>query len=129
MAVNGTQWHWAEGMKYALEGTKLLFILNGGAAISVLTFIGNTKAGSRALIVAMILFALGAFSAVLTMVFAYLAQLHYGNAAQGPGQNLDRASEFHCCAYVTVIGSGLLFLGGIVAAACGLLVLTPIPKP
>jgi hypothetical protein len=37
------KWHWAEGIKFALEATKTLFILNGAAAIAVLTFLGNTK--------------------------------------------------------------------------------------
>ncbi len=39
MADDETKWHWSEGMKYALEGIKTLFILNGAAAISILTFI------------------------------------------------------------------------------------------
>jgi hypothetical protein len=35
------QWHWGEGTKYAIEGMKALLLLNGGAAIALLTFIGN----------------------------------------------------------------------------------------
>jgi hypothetical protein len=32
------QWHWGEGTKYAIEGMKALLLLNGGAAIALLTF-------------------------------------------------------------------------------------------
>ena len=35
------EWHWGEGTKYAIEGMKALLLLNGGAAIALLTFIGN----------------------------------------------------------------------------------------
>ena len=39
-----TRFHWSEGMKYVSEGVKALFLLNGAATISILTFVGNTKA-------------------------------------------------------------------------------------
>ncbi len=41
-----TKFHWAEGMRYANEGIKLLFLLNGAATISILTFVANVKDGS-----------------------------------------------------------------------------------
>ena len=55
-----TKFHWAEGMKYVVEGIKALFILNGAATVSILTFVGNTKSKSELLVYAMICFAVGA---------------------------------------------------------------------
>jgi len=49
-SADEAKWHWAEGMKFALEGVKLLFILNGATSVSILTFIGNFKIGSIQLI-------------------------------------------------------------------------------
>lgn len=46
-AVDEAKCHWAEGMKFALEGVKLLSILNGAASVSLLTFIGNMRTGSK----------------------------------------------------------------------------------
>src|ERR1035441_7690900 len=83
-SVDDAKWHWAEGMKFALEGVKLLFILNGAASVSILTFVGNLKIGSIPLISAMLCFAFGAATTVPAMVFAYLTQLQYGNASQNP---------------------------------------------
>jgi len=108
-------YHWTEGMKYALEGIKLLFILNGASAVSILTFIGNAQASSRQLIISLVFFAMGAVSAVLTMVFAYLVQLHYGNAKQdeaASGTSWAVGARLHLCAYVfTVLGITFFFIG------------------
>ena len=49
-----TKFQWAEGMKYALEGIKAIFVLNGAATVSILTFVGNTKTKSDFLVYAMI---------------------------------------------------------------------------
>ena len=38
-----TKFHWAEGMKYALEGIKAIFVLNGAATVSILTFVVTPK--------------------------------------------------------------------------------------
>ena len=59
-SVDEAKWHWAEGMKFALEGVKLLFILNGAASVSILTFVGNMKAGSSWLIWSLLSFDFGA---------------------------------------------------------------------
>jgi hypothetical protein len=73
------KWHWGEGTEYAIEGDKSILILNGAASVSVLTFIGNMKLHPDYLIYAMISFAVGALFSVLIFVFAYAAQLSYGN--------------------------------------------------
>ena len=46
-SADEAKWHWAEGMKFALEGFKLLFILNGAASISILTFIGKADSTTK----------------------------------------------------------------------------------
>jgi hypothetical protein len=125
--MNGMEeakWHWAEGMKYALEGIKLLFILNGAAAISILTFIGNTKAGSALLVSAMICFASGAAMTVVVMMTAYLTQLFYGNASMKQGVSTSSwpaAVKMHYAAYVFIVVSILCFAAGAILAACGFL--------
>jgi hypothetical protein len=121
------RWHWAEGMKYALEGMKTMFILNGAAAVSILTFIGNVKSTSGLLIIAMVLFALGAATVIITMLLSYLAQLNYGNAELFPPDeaaydgNWAKASTHHFAVYVTIAVGILTFPIGIVCAAVGLM--------
>jgi hypothetical protein len=122
-----TKWHWTEGMKYALEGIRMLLLLNGGAAISVLTFAGNTRATSVSFVVSLGAFALGAAAAPLAMIFAYLAQLHYGNAELQSANSAERtkvwgqAALMHYFGYGAVGFSIVFFVGGIGAAAAGLL--------
>ncbi|MGL4406683.1 MAG: hypothetical protein ACRCT6_13050, partial [Notoacmeibacter sp.] len=60
------KYHWSEGMKFASEGIKSLFILNGAAAISILTFLGNSQTTSAEMIWAMICFAMGTASGTLS---------------------------------------------------------------
>jgi uncharacterized protein YqgC (DUF456 family) len=109
------RWHWGEGMKYALEGIKTLFFLNGAASVSILTFIGNMNAHSECLVYSMVCFAFGAASTTLTMLFAYLTQLQYGNSYHG------RAKWWHYGTYACAILGLFLFLAGVVLAARGLL--------
>ena len=127
------KWHWAEGMKYALEGMKTLFILNGAAAVSILTFIGNVKSKSEFLIFAMLAFALGAASVIFTMLLAYLTQLHYGNANHSISSN-DLAStwntgvRYHYGVYVFMALGAVFFILGAVLAAIGLTAANFTPK-
>ena len=128
------KWHWAEGMKFALEGVKLLFILNGAASVSILTFVGNMRAGSSQIIWALLCFALGAAATVPAMVFAYLTQLQYGNASQNEacGELLWReAGKRHYTAYAFILLGLLCFVVGAILAACGLMHIpsTNIPCP
>lgn len=120
------KWHWAEGMKYAIEAIKAQFILNGAAAVSTLTFIGNAKIQSAYLIYAMICFAIGALMASLTHWMAYFTQLHYGNAFQyqtSDAVHQDKwavALRWHYAAYSCALAGSLLFVAGIYCAAVGL---------
>jgi hypothetical protein len=121
------QWHWGEGMKYALEGIKTLFILNGAAALAMLTFIGNTKTQSGPLVAAMVFFAVGAFMGAPTLWCAYLTQLNYGNACMHIASDPSHATTWEVAVtwqnwtYIFAAGGLILFLGGVVTAACGLL--------
>lgn len=118
-----TKFHWAEGMKYAAECIKALFLLNGAATISILTFIGNTKTKPEYLVIAMALFALGAATGPLAMGLAYLTQLSYGNSAISPdnsGEQRSAAVKRHHQVY-WVVGIGVaLFVFGVGFASIGM---------
>jgi hypothetical protein len=110
---NDAKWHWAEGNKYVVEGAKSIFLLNGVAAISVLTFIGHLKTHSHSLIAAMGLFAIGALFSALIFMFAYFAQLYYGNGDRGP------AITWHHRTYWAVGISVIAFIAGLACAGYG----------
>ena len=135
MSENQSKWHWGEGIKYALEAIKILFLLNGASAISVLTFVGNTKNYSCLLVFSLVFFALGAATGVPTMMCAYFTQLFYGNAEQS-GAGTQAASEayrtaikFHGATYWCAGFGILLFLLGVGFSAWGLLSLAPSVLP
>jgi hypothetical protein len=112
------KWHWGEGTKYVIEGAKSVLIINGAAAVSILTFIGNTHTKKIPLTAAMMLFSVGALFGALIFLFCYLAQLQYGN------DNRESAVRFHNAAYIVVTLSVVLFVLGIVAAGWGMLLLS-----
>ena len=103
--------HWSEGMKFVTEGIKAFFTLNGAAAISILTFIGNHKSSPDALAYAMVSFSLGALTGPVAFACAYFTQLGYGNG------HLQLAWRFHRLTYFVVAFGTLLFLCGMVLAA------------
>lgn len=82
------EWHWEQGVKYAIEGIKTSLLLNGVAAISLMTFVSH-KTLSWYIIVALVLFALGAMTSAVTFLAAYKTQLEYGNAEVGLEINLN----------------------------------------
>jgi hypothetical protein len=51
-----SKFHWAEGMKYVAEALKGALLLNGAAAVSTLTFLGNSNLADDRLVYAMIFF-------------------------------------------------------------------------
>ena len=105
--------HWGEGTKYAIEGMKALLLLNGGAAIALLTFIGNRApaAAVKPIIAAavgnsLLSFGVGTVSAASVFILAYLTQLHYGNASAS-------APWWHYVTYVLVVAAVAGFIIGI----------------
>lgn len=118
-----TKFHWVEGMKYALEGIKTSFLLNGAATVSVLTFIGNSKISSNLLVLAMGLFAFGAATGPISHFLAYITQLKYGNAAMDVSvQESDwgEATKMHFWVYFSVALGMISFLIGILLAGISL---------
>lgn len=109
------KFHWAEGIKFANEGIKGFFLLNGAATIAILSFIGNTQSGDDRLVWAMFCFALGALFAPIAFSFAYLTQLKYGNSS------FSVALKFHWTTYLCILAAMLLFLAGVALAGCAFL--------
>jgi hypothetical protein len=105
---------------------KTLVIINGATAVSILTFIGNTKARYAALVISMLFFALGVAVSACTQGFAYLAQLHYGNASQRDPSDAAfdlhwrEAGKWHNWTYACAVGGLVLFIAGALSAAIGL---------
>ncbi len=102
----------------AAQTIKSLEIVNGGAAIAILTFYGNLVSSSDtdvpidkpSIVVALTVFGGGVLFATLCSIFAYLSQRFA--AVQHRGELL--------CFYIAVsmgLLSGLCFLAGTVAAA------------
>jgi hypothetical protein len=111
--------HWAEGAKYVREGGRSLILINGAAAIGILTFIGNNHQQPYTLISALTWFAWGALAGVALFVFAYVAQLHYGNRALGVEHANCVALAAHRLGYIATAFSIVFFVLGMHAAAHG----------
>ena len=86
------EWHWEQAIKYAVESIKTSLLLNGAAAIALMTF-ANTRKFSGALHTPLVLFAVGAMLSAIAFVTAYLCELAYGNAER-PGINDARRNQF-----------------------------------
>jgi hypothetical protein len=116
-----SEWHWEQGTKFAVEAIKTTLLLNGAAAIALLTFITNTKTISRSAVAAVVLFAIGTVLSALAFIFAYWTQLEYGNAeisAATEKQRIwKRGQRLNLCAGVLVVFSVILFSAGIIMAA------------
>lgn len=115
---------WPEHMRAAFafgaQTIKSLEIVNGGAAIAILTFYGNVLSRSNsafefnraALTASLLFFGLGVLSAVLCSVFAYISQLQ---TARLDPERLEAGMRM--TAFGFGLFSALLFGAGVVAAA------------
>jgi hypothetical protein len=107
------EWHWTEGNRYAIEGIKTLLLLNGGAAISLMAFLGGRTTAPRSIDIAhaagnsLLTFCMGALAASLVFFFAYLTQLQYGN------RNFYPALVLHLACYLMFAISVALFVAGV----------------
>jgi hypothetical protein len=84
------EWYWEQGTKYAIEAMKTALLLNGAAAIALMTF-ANTRKFSGALISPLVWFASGAMLAAMAFGGAYLAQLTCGNSVRPGIDEVERA--------------------------------------
>ena len=124
MLADEAQFHWSEGMKYVNEGIRSVILLNGAAAVAILTFAGNTHINPSGFFWPIIFFASGALSGVASFFLAYLTQLLYGNAvrnAANPALVWSQAGRFHIGAYVSVLFGMVMFAVGSIMSAYSLL--------
>jgi hypothetical protein len=108
-----------------IETLKSITLLNGGAAVAVLTFYGNAlKDAAHAPVDKLFLrltlasFAAGTFFSVIAFVMAYLSQLFSGTAA-APGKHevhVRREIRLRICAVISGLISISAFGGGLVSA-------------
>ncbi len=102
---------------YAGQVVQALLLLNGAAALAMLTFIGNFSkdANLRSVLLGLsnplAFFADGAALAVLTAIFAYLSQVSWADGSSLWGATL------RLFAMVLALGSLLMFVGGISEAS------------
>jgi hypothetical protein len=98
---------------YAGQVVQALLLLNGAAALAMLTFIGNVSKDTnlKSLLLGLSnplsCFADGAALAVLSAIFAYLSQASWADGSSLWGNTL------RLFAIVLALGSLLLFVGGI----------------
>jgi hypothetical protein len=83
-----SEWHWEQGTKFAVEGIKTSLLLNGAAAIALMTF-ANAHTISVTVRFGILLFAVGAMFSAIAFLAAYFTQLEYGNA-EVPGMTPEQ---------------------------------------
>jgi hypothetical protein len=97
-----------------------LTLINGGAAISVLTFLGNQQDSrsnlNEALANSLLLFSFGLTSAALLAGFAYVTQYIYDNSV---GRVSKLGVSFHIVSILSAITSLALFVSGMLVAYNG----------
>jgi hypothetical protein len=113
---------------------KSAFIINGGASIALLTFVGNlmTKEGIQSRLdlsgfgQALLVFVVGVGVAGAANTLRYLSQASYGQALQLEKTNIESAPKwrmsgdaFRNLAMISCLASyGLFFWGGAIAYSC-----------
>jgi hypothetical protein len=117
-----SEWHWGNAIKYAAEGIKTVLLLNGAAAIGLMTF-ANIHAFSRLLIAALSVFAFGAMLSALSFMCAYRTETGYGNALYPGADRIDlwqKAQWWNKCTVIVLLLSVTMFAIGAVLAAFAL---------
>ena len=98
---------------------KYLMLINGGAAVAILAFIGNTSEHSRgfdfseALPFALIWFAGGVLLAALCSVATYLSQFCYSLCGDSRGRSFITGVAFHILTFIFGLAALGAFAGGI----------------
>lgn len=109
-----SEWHWEQGIKYAVEAIKTTLLLNGAAAIALMTFAG-THSITGGVKLAIFLFACGAMVSAVAFLAAYMTQLQYGNAevpGVDKGKIWRKAQRWNGVAGCLVIMSVVVFVTG-----------------
>lgn len=111
-----TEWHWEQAIKYAVEGIKTALILNGAAAIALMTF-ANTHVVTLNGKLALFLFALGAMLAAIAFLFSYRTQVLFGNAELPEAEQYRNtiwrlAQRWNTATVLTLVLSIVVFLAG-----------------
>jgi hypothetical protein len=126
MQHHQAQFQWQEGIRIALEGTKLLVLVCGGAIVALLTFVGNTQAKSLWFLCAMISYALGVTAGFWVLRSSYMAQLNYGNRDSHADSNSEpykfhhaKAHRYNAHALNSAVVGIVLFVLGTVCAVFG----------
>jgi formate-dependent nitrite reductase membrane component NrfD len=94
----------------AVEGLKMLALVNGAAAIAVLTYVGNLAArGGRPpnVISGVVCYSVGVFLATFAFVLAYVAQLQLYNEELSRRRG-SQVPQYHAIAVWFTIGLALL---------------------
>lgn len=97
-----------------------LTLINGGAAIATMTFVGNVKTTEESAsyaATALLLFSIGVALAALVAGFAYVTQYFYDISS---GRVHKAGMRFHGAAMICALGSLVCFLLGIYQAYLGL---------
>jgi hypothetical protein len=116
------EWHWGNAVKYSVEGIKTVLLLNGAAAIALMTF-ANTHPLSRWGFAALLVFAFGAMLSALAFTCAYRTEQGYGNALYPGANRIDlwnKAQKWNAYTIWTVLLSVLMFFAGAVMGAWAL---------
>lgn len=115
-----------EAFEFARFTLKMMLLINGGAALSILTFYGNIGAdGAGAklhagwIAISLVRFAIGAGAAVIASLVAYVVQVRWGSEYSGDdlGKFDSHTLYLHWLGGAVAISSILFFFYGAWAAA------------
>lgn len=109
--------------EFSRDVIKALTLVNGGAALSLLTFYGNLSVKASNSILAhemkltaflgLLSFSIGVFFSLVTGCLAYFTQLTWGVAADDYAQKEKLAARFHYWGIISATLSVLAFIAGI----------------
>ncbi|MEM1370509.1 MAG: hypothetical protein AAGG02_21440 [Cyanobacteria bacterium P01_H01_bin.15] len=105
---------------FGQSAIRALILINGGASIAVMTFIGNYSVEQAPLIsafsFALLLFSMGVATAALAAACSYVTQFFYDNP---PGKLLTAGIVFHVAAVISASLSLSLFVWAVFTAYFG----------
>jgi len=108
--------HFKSVISMAELSLKTSILINGGATVSILTFLGNTKVNFNLLVtVSLIIFALGVFFGGVSTLLGYMAQNEYmrriNNKEERNPINIYKSAAIVSCflAYVAFL-VGIIFV-------------------